>query len=772
MDLSGRTDRTVCFRSEMTMQRAKSLMAMSLMKVGSSSTHLIMASETSEISSPCTCPLNLKDTTSRTISVEIGRYLFTILLVCNLAILVLPKLRNATARAPNGYYKGDPQTKNKKTEMGEKLREWHQGPPRVGTFSMRATRFRLRAGCLSWEKKDGTVAKNQRILDVIPARYKDPTVNSTKGWRDLNTAEIKKIKDGAMKKPQQGPKKKRAAEAKKEAEDFQKNEEYEERGGSQGGCFEYTAGRAEEEENYVSPDLYHGSAAGFSRRRPWTNIKPDNELDFHGGLSLPEPSKRSREQKSTKMGNLEEDFEARPFKKGRTPMHAHNSQGVRDGTNLLPHTRSKSQKPRHRRTGGPKPEDAVEESMRFSSATNPYDLQDQGIHTWPSSAGFNHTLAPLPESLGQPWDTLGRNAEARRSPKELRSDEWRQSDTRDPQTYFHQDNLDSDYFHEPPPGPHEGFTLGSQSIGFHAGFANVSSQVRGFDMNDSTSLPAVTQYKSSQYDLSHDDYSQGDYPQDGFPQDGYPWDVYPQNDLPHERFPQNSFSRDSLPQTIPPQDTGPFEGLTRESLRQEHPWNGSLYDNPSCKDALPPMPPPAIVTGKRKRTDDPSHRQPKQERKIKRARSSKTALLPSPEVSLAACEDSEYGHSQRELVESQHARLPQTEGEFPKSFPSPLPSSFGYRRNGGRPPIEMHGSPSETNSDYGISDGPATGPLHGEPYLQAHDPIHIGTELQSGFDHDAYLPADFHRGQWEAIQASLSTDWHRDWRAQKSRYNA
>ena len=81
---------------------------------------------------------------------------------------------------------------------------------------MRATRFRLRAGCLSWEKMDGTAAKNQRILDVIPAQYKDPAVNSTKGWRDLNKAEIKQIKDGAMRKPQQGPKGKRAAQAKKD----------------------------------------------------------------------------------------------------------------------------------------------------------------------------------------------------------------------------------------------------------------------------------------------------------------------------------------------------------------------------------------------------------------------------------------------------------------------------------------------------------------------------------------------------------------------------
>lgn len=90
--------------------------------------------------------------------------------------------------------------------------EWHEGPPRVGTFSMRATRFRLLAGCLSWEKKDGTAAKNKRILDVIPDQFKDPAVNSTKGWRDLSKAEIKSVKAGALKKPQLGPKEKRAVQ--------------------------------------------------------------------------------------------------------------------------------------------------------------------------------------------------------------------------------------------------------------------------------------------------------------------------------------------------------------------------------------------------------------------------------------------------------------------------------------------------------------------------------------------------------------------------------
>ena len=87
---------------------------------------------------------------------------------------------------------------------------------------MRATRFRLGAGSLSWEKKDRTAAKNQSILDVIPTQYKDQAVNLIKGCCDLRKAEIfprdekcvarlDRIKDGAMKKPEQGSKAKRAS---------------------------------------------------------------------------------------------------------------------------------------------------------------------------------------------------------------------------------------------------------------------------------------------------------------------------------------------------------------------------------------------------------------------------------------------------------------------------------------------------------------------------------------------------------------------------------
>ena len=79
---------------------------------------------------------------------------------------------------------------------------------------MRATRFRLRAGLLSWEKKDGTDAKNQRILSLIPAQFK--RLNSTKGWRDLNKEEMNQVKAGALHKPQQGPKAKRAVQVQRD----------------------------------------------------------------------------------------------------------------------------------------------------------------------------------------------------------------------------------------------------------------------------------------------------------------------------------------------------------------------------------------------------------------------------------------------------------------------------------------------------------------------------------------------------------------------------
>ena len=80
---------------------------------------------------------------------------------------------------PNGYRTG---------KHGEKQR--HE-PPRVGTINQRAQRFRTRAGCVAWCKREGTRSKNDAILSILPADYRD--VNSTKGFRDLTKAEIQVV---------------------------------------------------------------------------------------------------------------------------------------------------------------------------------------------------------------------------------------------------------------------------------------------------------------------------------------------------------------------------------------------------------------------------------------------------------------------------------------------------------------------------------------------------------------------------------------------------
>ena len=66
----------------------------------------------------------------------------------------------------------------------------HEGPPRVGTINQRAQRFRTRAACIAWCKREGTRAKNDMILSIIPDKCKDPAVNSTKNFRELTKAEV------------------------------------------------------------------------------------------------------------------------------------------------------------------------------------------------------------------------------------------------------------------------------------------------------------------------------------------------------------------------------------------------------------------------------------------------------------------------------------------------------------------------------------------------------------------------------------------------------
>ena len=58
------------------------------------------------------------------------------------------------------------------------------------TIKQRAQRFRTRAACITWGRREGTRAKNDTILKIIPEKVKNPAVNSRKGFRELTKAEI------------------------------------------------------------------------------------------------------------------------------------------------------------------------------------------------------------------------------------------------------------------------------------------------------------------------------------------------------------------------------------------------------------------------------------------------------------------------------------------------------------------------------------------------------------------------------------------------------
>ena len=197
------------------------------------------------------------------------------------------------ARAPNGYYVGTPETTNtnpkikkttkevntRKTQKVGKALEWREGPPRVGTFSMRATRFRLNAGCLSWETKDGTKAKNRRILSVIPTRYIE--ANSTKGWRDLSEAEVKVIKSGAMKKPQLGRKRKQDAQSERD--------EQEEEGSGNGGIHGEDMLGETGEELYDVGDGWNSTTNAQDTTGIWPDYYPqDSQAELQSNIFWPQ----------------------------------------------------------------------------------------------------------------------------------------------------------------------------------------------------------------------------------------------------------------------------------------------------------------------------------------------------------------------------------------------------------------------------------------------------------------------------------------------------
>ena len=413
---------------------------------------------------------------------------------------------------------------------------------------MRATRFRLGAGCLSWAKKDGTVAKNQRILDVIPVRYKDPAVNSTKGWRDLNKAEMKMVKAGALKKPQLGPKDKRAADAAKKADELQVGKDAEE--GRQGGHAEY-ADADGREDFYVSEVHSNVKDAAFSVPHPWANIKQEEGTDTAGGHPYLQMSrKRSLGEDSGYSRDLEDNSESRPSKKRRTHNLPRKSQSKGNSTIAAPRKLQKTRMPRHGDSRAPEPKQKAEQSALFPSPLDQYDQQDPHLHAVHSRNVLDAAIPPFYGGHGQAYGN-GQTYHSRGSNVYEALDGWSRSEMQETQMYeyYGQDSLDNDHLQQLTPHQNEGFAQSSLSTGFHPGFAGVHSQGRGLGTSHNVHFASGAQYAIFQSE-----------PQLGF---------LPSS-IPQEGSPQNGYYGEYLPQTVCPQNDDFYVGST--NVLQASPW--------------------------------------------------------------------------------------------------------------------------------------------------------------------------------------------------------
>ncbi|KAL8775884.1 MAG: hypothetical protein Q9203_003664 [Teloschistes exilis] len=66
-------------------------------------------------------------------------------------------------------------------------------------MAMRQWRFRLQAACPSWTQRDASLNMQAQIERLVPRQFL--AANSTRGWRDLTSAEINRVKAHGKKRP-------------------------------------------------------------------------------------------------------------------------------------------------------------------------------------------------------------------------------------------------------------------------------------------------------------------------------------------------------------------------------------------------------------------------------------------------------------------------------------------------------------------------------------------------------------------------------------------
>ena len=447
---------------------------------------------------------------------------------------------------------------------------------------MRATRFRLRSGCLSWAKKDGTVAKNQRILDVIPAQYKDPAVNSTKGWRDLTKAEIKRVNAGAMKKPQLGPKDKRAADAAKKRDELQGRTDSVEEGG-QSEREELIKEEADEENVNISEIRSSVEEATISIPRPSATIKQEEVTNVAGGQTYRQnPRKRLFEEDPGYSRDMEDDSDSdfRPSKRRRTHKLPRKSQSTGSSTRFAPHKLPKVRKPRHCDLRAPEPKHRAQQPALFPSPSHQHEQQSSRSYTVHSRDALGAAMPPEPPFDGghsQAYHSRVSNEDEdfnawlrSKAPEDF--DEWFRSEMQETQTYeyYDQDSLHNDYLQQSVPHQDEGFAQDSGSACFHQGFAGVPSQGRGLRISHTVQFPPGAQYANFRSETQLESLP------DSFPQQDYSQYDYPQRGPAHEDFEQNDFCDEDFTQTGFPQNNG-FLGGSKQEISQQG-WS-SQYES-------------------------------------------------------------------------------------------------------------------------------------------------------------------------------------------------
>ncbi len=606
---------------------------------------------------------------------------------------------------------------------------------------MRATRFRLGAGCLSWERKDGTEAKNQRILDVIPARFKDPAVNSTRGWRDLNKEEIKRVERGKMNKPQLGRKGKGAAKA-----DKGKGKAVEDPVDGEG------VPGDEEEAQFGDADGWIGGS-----KEPANDIWPEyNPADFETSMPAPQLQHQNPRGESSRSSanDVDGNGESAPFQQLPPPPRKRARSALAADSDECSDDRAQK---RVRVASTAQADSETGHASRITTSRVPRKQQKAAARKTSATEG-------LPASV---YSAAGDNTPVHGVYPTLPSNGF---DSSSPASY----------------GDHGQLYSADSSVNAASlmpGFYDTGAQ-HGY--GSSCLQSQLTQHEEPSMLLPHTETPSASYAQSSAAQT-YPANCFSsgssylgnaitpasnvQDDNPGY-YPLGSNVQDFDSSYYPPASGFRPDG----TLDYNSAWNAPLqlssfdqepnqYDVPLTQplewDFLQNLPPSPEVTGKRKRVHDSVTEEPEGPRPIKRAKGYTPSPAVVPEVPyptdpVIGAYDSPLpaGYAGYETTPPEYKYLDMQGTSFPQpglSFPNASPNLLSS--------VDGESWTAEAFPTQGQGNMPLISDLDGMP---ASDLTRTYQDVQDGPSYNSYAPqlADFQSSQWQPGQGD---DWYLRW---------